>query len=669
VTVLGLLLLALAAHLLGGTAALAAGRSPRLAAGFGVAGAAVGSGLGLAAAARTLLGGGAEAMRLPWRVPYGSFSIEIEPLSAVFLVPACILGPLAAVYGAGYLKPHAPSGERGAANRLGPSWFFFNLLLASIVLVLLARNAVLFLVAWEVMTLASYFLITFEDEKTSVRRAGWTYLVAAHAGTAFLLVFFLLLGRDSLDFDRLGAAGGAAPASAGACFLLALVGFGTKAGLVPLHIWLPEAHPAAPSHVSALLSAVVIKTGIYGLLRSLTFLGPPAPWWGWALAAAGAASAFLGILNALAQHDLKRLLAYSSVENIGLVALALGLGLLGVSAGAAGIAVLGFAGALLHVWNHALAKGLLFLGAGAVLQAAGTKRIDLLGGLLRRLPWTGAAFLAGAAALCALPPFGPFASELLIYLGAFRGVWAWEGSAAVALAGLIGVLALAGGLAAAAFAKAFGIGFLGEPRSERAARAREPGLALRLPLAALALGSLASGLLAPLLLRAVEPAVSALTNLPAPAVDLELARASTLLGNVALAGGAFLLIILALSLLRRALLGRRTVEETVTWDCGYLEPAPRMQYTGSSFAEPLVHLFGLCLLRRRAVEAPQGHFPNAASFASEPADACGDGLYRPVFRGLGWAVARLRWLQHGRLQLYVLYIALTLLVLLLWKLG
>ncbi len=259
-------------------------------------------------------------------------------------------------------------------------------------MVVVARNGLLFLMAWEIMALASYFLVVFEDEREEVRQAGKTYLIASHLGTAFLLVFFLILGHEfrSLDFARFDHPVPAATANL--LFVLALVGFGTKAGFMPFHVWLPEAHPAAPSHVSAVMSGVMVKTGIYGLVRTFTFLPPPPAWWGEVLIGMGIVSGVWGILFALAQHDLKRLLAYSTVENIGIIGLGLGVGLLGWSAGNNVVAVLGFSGALLHVLNHSLFKGLLFLGAGVVLHSTGTRRLDQLGGLSKRMPWVALAF-------------------------------------------------------------------------------------------------------------------------------------------------------------------------------------------------------------------------------------------------------------------------------------
>ncbi|MFH2099876.1 MAG: proton-conducting transporter membrane subunit, partial [Pseudomonadota bacterium] len=307
-----------------------------------------------------LLKGAGWDLILPWHVPMGSFHIGMDALSALFVLLISLVGALGAIYGRGYLG-HDP--EKG---RVAMSWCWYNLLVASMLLVAVARDGFLFLVAWEVMSLSSFFLVMFDHQKDEVVRAGWIYLVATHIGTAFLLVMFLLLGHDGgLDFARLSASGPVASV----VFCAALIGFGTKAGFVPLHVWLPEAHPAAPSHVSALMSGVMIKTGIYGILRVLIFLGEPVSWWGWALVVIGVVSGVTGVLFALAQHDLKRLLAYHSVENIGIIALGLGIGLLGVTAGNPLMATLGFCGGLMHVINHGLFKSLLFLGAGSVLHA------------------------------------------------------------------------------------------------------------------------------------------------------------------------------------------------------------------------------------------------------------------------------------------------------------
>jgi formate hydrogenlyase subunit 3/multisubunit Na+/H+ antiporter MnhD subunit len=659
---MALLLAALSLFVVSGLTSLCLSRFPRWATLVGGGGAVSGCVLGLVIALMALLNGGAESLRLDWSIPYSSFFIEIDALSAFFLIPIFGLCGLAALYGGGYMGVY--SGKRA----LGTPWFFFNLLVASMALVVLARNGVLFLICWEVMALASFFLVTFADEREEVRQAGWTYLVATHLGTAFLLVFFMLAGREagSLDFDKFSSV---SSATASVLFLLALIGFGTKAGFWPLHVWLPEAHPAAPSHVSAVMSGVMIKTGIYGLVRALTFLEALPVWWGWLLIAVGGISGVLGVLFALAQHDLKRLLAYHSLENIGIIALGLGVGVVGVSAGAPTVAVLGFAGGLLHVLNHALFKGLLFLGAGSVLHSTGTREIEHLGGLLKKMPWTGVTFLVGAVAICGLPPLNGFVSEFLIYLGAFAGMVSLGVERALPLVGVTVSLAVIGGLAAACFAKAFGIVFLGEPRTEAAHQAHEGSLTMQIPLAALALGCLLVALLAPFILSAMIPMVSQITSLSPTTVSESVRDLSGPLWFIVLAGVGVCASGATVALWRRVLLSRKSVTETVTWDCGYAQPTARMQYTASSFAQPITELLAPVLQTRRHIMPPQGFFPKAAQLETETPDVAHQRLYSPIFATVSRLLSRWRWLQHGQLQFYVLYIALTLLVLLLWKLG
>ncbi|NLX12069.1 MAG: hydrogenase [Phycisphaerales bacterium] len=659
------LLLAIGLLIISGIGAMIASARPRIATMIGVGGTMLGGLLGIIPAIQVLSGHAIAPIRLPWSVPYGGFYVHLDGLSAFFLIPMLGVPALAALYGSRYLS--VSDGRR----RLGTHWFYFNLLTACMALVLIARNGVLFLMAWEVMSLASFFLVTFDDEKEHVRQAGWTYLVAMHLGTAFLFVLFILLGKqsNSLDFDHLGSAVGMIPANAGLLFVLAIVGFGTKAGFLPMHVWLPEAHPAAPSHVSAVMSGVMIKTGIYGLLRTLTLLGPPAAWWGWLLIGIGLCSGVLGVLFALAQHDLKRLLAYHSVENIGIIALGLGVGVLGMSLPSTPLMVLGFAGGLLHVVNHALFKSLLFLGAGSVMHATGTGEIDHLGGLMKRMPWTAVTFLIGAIAISGLPPFNGFVSEFLIYVGGFEGVSASHISPMIAGLIVLGGLALIGGLAAACFTKAFGIIFLGEPRSAHPAQAHESPWAMRLPMLALASGCVLISLFAPLVFTWMEPVLVITTGLRPDQLNETLVGKVELLNYVVILGVVFMAVALILLLLRHRLLSRRQVTHTVTWDCGYARPSPRMQYTASSFVQPLTDLFAALIRTRHSLDTPSGLFPRHASLTTNTPDIWREHFYQTAFKAIVWFLARFRWLQHGHVQLYVLYIAITLLVLLVFKVG
>lgn len=631
---------------------------------FGAGGAVIGCITGFIPAVGVLWTGKAEALRYAWNVPYGSFSVQIDSLAAIFLAPIFLLCALAALYGSSYMA--ASDGRKSP----GGFWFFFNILSASMGMVTIAANGLLFLMAWEIMALSSFFLVTWEDEEESVRRAGSIYLIATHLGTAFLLILFLLLchsaGTGSLDFDGFVSARALMAPMADAIFLLAVIGFGAKAGFIPFHVWLPEAHPAAPSHVSAVMSGVMIKTGIYGLVRTISFIGTPAPWWGWLLIGIGLVSGILGVLFALAQHDLKRLLAYHSVENIGIIALGLGLGLLGAASGAPALAVLGFGGALLHVINHSLFKGLLFLGAGAVLHATGTREIDELGGLLKRMPWTAATFLVGAVAICGLPPLNGFISEFLIYMGAFRAV-GLTGVAAWGAAVIIG-LALIGGLAAACFTKAFGVVFLGEPRSAAATKGHEAGLAMRIPMILAAACCVLIGVFAPQVVRVTSRAAGIVTNVKPLELYAQIDAATGPMTYVVLIAGVFALAIVVLGLARRMLLAGRTVTESGTWDCGYARPSASMQYTASSFAQPLTGMFEAFLRPKVHYTKPAGLFPVNASFHSTTDDLFLEKFYLPVFRAFEWCAMKLRFLQAGRVQFYILYIGLTLFILLIWNL-
>jgi formate hydrogenlyase subunit 3/multisubunit Na+/H+ antiporter MnhD subunit len=489
-------------------------------------------------------------------------------------------------------------------------------------------------------------------------------------GTAFLLVLFILMGHSSgsMDFDRFSMPGALVHTSASVLFLLSIIGFGTKAGFMPFHVWLPEAHPAAPSHVSAVMSGAMIKTGIYGILRVLTFLGMPQSWWGWLLIGVGLFSGILSVLLALAQHDLKRLLAYSSVENVGIITLGIGLGLIGLSHGSPAITVLGFAGALLHVVNHAFFKGLLFLGAGSVLHATGTLKISRLGGLLKKMPFTGALFLIGSAAISGLPPLNGFISEFLIYLGAFEG--GTTGNLMTAIPGLIMIagLALIGGLAPALFAKAGGIAFLGEPRSESAGHCHEAGLEMTLPMFFLAACCILIGLFSPWIVRMMDPVLGVISIANPRLIQDSLALVSQPLEKVTLAAICLAGFVITLIWIRKRLLKNRVVTQTGTWDCGYLQPTAGMQYTAASFVQPFMEFFRLIIPTRTKAEKPEGLFPPNASFDIETPDTFRQKLYQPIFSGIATGLEKLKWLQHGRIQLYILYIVLTLLVLFIWKL-
>ncbi|MBI3839302.1 MAG: oxidoreductase [Planctomycetia bacterium] len=655
------LLVAVAVLVASGLMAVVMTSFPRLSTFWGAVGGGAGCAIGLFAVVRVLWSGKVESLRWGWDVPYGSFSLELDPLSGFFAIPILVLSGLAAIYGSRYV---AVFWDRKSVGEL---WFFFNLLVAGMLIVVLARNGMLFLVAWEVMSLAAFFLITFEHEKQEVRDAGKTFLIATHLGTAFLLTMFVLLGAESGSLDFADFANSPSTVSADLLFLLALVGFGTKAGLMPLHVWLPEAYPVAPSYVSAVMSGAMSKLGIYGLLRVLMFLSDVQPWWGWLLIGAGAISGILGILSALGQSDLKRLLAYSSIENIGIISMGMGLGVLGTSSQNPVLMVLGFAGALFHVINHAIFKGLLFLGAGVVFQATETCDLDRLGGLLKRMPWTGSAILIGSVAIAGLPPLNGFASEFVLYRACFNreGLLAAL-STSIPCVAVIGSLALIGGLAAFAFVRVFGIAFLGEPRTPHAAGARSPNDRMSLPILLLAAGCIAIGLLSPLVFEKILPVVAQITHYELAMIESPAARASVPLSVVARVGCALFLLAGGLALVRRWLLSGREVAVSGTWGCGYSRSTPRIQYTASSFAQPAIGFFAPFFRTYTKLRAPRGLFPQSASLATENTDLSTDLIYHPLFGAVGRLLGKLRWLQQGRVHMYVLYVGCTILALMIW---
>ena len=589
-----------------------------------------------------------------WPVPGGRLAIEVDALSAAFVLPIALVAGLGAWYGLEYWpqRSHPHDGRKLRA--------FYGAVTAGMLLLVVARNAILFLAGWEIMAAAAFILVSTEDERPSVREVGYVYLLSTRAGTLCLFAMFALLGAASGSLDMEAWPIALDSPARDAIFLLALFGFGLKAGVMPLHIWLPGAHASAPSQVSALMSGVLIKTGIYGLVRLTALCDAPPLWWGYALVALGAASGVLGVAFAIGQHDLKRLLAYHSVENIGIICMGLGVAVLGRSLGQPALVALGLAGALLHVWNHGLFKGLLFLSAGSVLHATGTREIDQLGGLWRRMPRTGMSFLVGAVAICGLPPLNGLISELLLYLGLFRvasvggGPW---------LAGALAVpaLALIGALAIACFVKVFGAVFLGQARSAAVDRAHEAGPAMLLPMAVLAGCCAFIGLGAPLVARLLDGAVGAWAgDLAVPAIG----DAAPLVA-IAIASAALLVALAPVGWW----LARRTRGEPSTagtWDCGYAAPDARMQYTSSSFAEMIVRLLSGALHPTTRGPRLQGPFPSAASFHSHVPDTVLDRGLIPGFALAGRTFARLRPIQRGNTHLYLLYILGALLALLLW---
>ncbi|MBJ6750546.1 proton-conducting transporter transmembrane domain-containing protein [Geomonas anaerohicana] len=593
---------------------------------------------------------------LPTGLPFGGLEIGVDALSALFLLPIFIVTGCSAVYGTGYW-PVARHPEHG-----GKLAFFLGLLSAALTVVLLAKSTMLFLMGWEVMALAAYFALTTEDEKHEVREAGVLYLITAHLGALALFATFSLLNAatGAYIFPAPGSLSAAGPLAT-AVFLTALFGFGMKAGVMPLHIWLPSAHANAPSHVSAILSGVVLKTGIYGMMRVFSAFADPPLWWGALVLVLGCISAVLGVAYAIGQHDLKRLLAYHSIENIGIILIGIGMALIGANQGWEALVALGAAGALLHVVNHALFKALLFLSAGSVIHATGTREIDLMGGVARRLPRTALLFLVGAVAICGLPPLNGFVSELMIYLGAFNSIGAAVGLGPSLPALAAPVLALVGGLAVACFVKVYGVVFLGAPRSPEHEAGHEAGVGMLVPMgviaACCALIGLAPGLLVPVLNGALGAYGGTL------ALQQGIAHLVPF-GWLSVLGIGMILVLVFLwgFFARRA--ARLPVPVAPTWGCGYLRPTPRMQYTASSFGAILVGWFALLLRPERHREEVNGLFPVHASHESHVPETVLEKGYLPFLEYLFEKAQPVRRLQHGKLNIYIFYTFVTLVLLL-----
>jgi hydrogenase-4 component B len=609
---------------------------------------------GLVGSISTILSGRSVAYLIAWGLPFGPCEMAIDPLSAFFLLPVFVVSACCSIY---YLRYWPAPQHPETARKLT---FFFGLLVAAMTLLITARNMVLFLIGWEVMALAAYFVLAPENDKPEVRESGFIYLAATHTGTLALFAMFSMLHSTtgSFQFPAAASLDGCAPL-AGAILITTLVGFGMKAGLMPLHVWLPTAHANAPSHISAIMSGVVIKMGIYGIVRVLSFFTHVPLWWGGTILVAGAVTAILGIAFALGQADIKRLLAYSSVENIGIVTMGIGTAVIGEATASTPLVLLGMGGALLHVLNHSLFKPLLFLNAGALIHAAGSRRIDAMGGLAKKMPATALLFLVGSVAICGLPPLNGFVGEFILYLGFFTGV-----RQGVSGAPLLGValpsLAFVGGLAAACFVKVYGVVFLGLPRSGEAAAAHEADRLLLAPMGVLAALSLAIGLFPTLALSLVSAPLGSWS--PRLAQEGGLSRLAPV-GWLTVAGLGLLTLAGLATLFLRHRLRCAPSRSAATWGCGYVAPTARMQYTGSSFSDPLVLLFKGVLQPRAAWSRLAGHFPAQRSYAGSVPDLVLDLCILPVCRVVDRGLSFVRKLQHGEYHLYILYILITLVAL------
>lgn len=666
----------LVAYLIGVLLALAFMDRQRLANALGFSSSCLGGLAGIAASWFCLHQGAAPAFNLvSLTTPLFSFAVKLDPLSSFFVLLISLSAVAISIYSIGYSAHYYGSKNVGALAA------FFNLLLLANTVVFCASHAVFFLVAWEIMALAAFVLVSFEHEEPKTRQAGVLFFVMSHIGTGCLVLGYLLLNRVAgsfrfEDFHLLGTQ--LSPLALHASFFLFLVGFGVKAGIIPLHVWLPEAHPVAPSNVSALMSGVLLKSGIYGLLRVyLDFLGNPPAWWGVTLLALGSVSALLGVLYALVQKDLKRLLAFSSLENIGIILMGIGASLMLSAFHQSVLAALALVAALYHTLNHACFKGLLFLGAGAVLNGAHTRDLEKLGGLIRRMPKTAFLFLLGAVALCGFPPLNGFVSEWLTYQALLQGFSATDRLVRLNFPVAGALLALTGALAAACFVKAMGITFLSLPRSPQAEGAHEASPSMLLGMGLFGLACIFLGLFPQIVLPLIDPITQQLLG---TAISPQLIAGNGWVvnalgaseGSISTVGMlSFFLVLLPLPAGLWWLWARKEnafIDET--WDCGLDRLTPQMEYTATAYSKPLQMIFRAIYRPRRQVQADfavSRYFTQSIRFQSQIEPTFEKWLYQPVNRAVLGLSRRIRLLQAGSLSAYLFYIFITLLTLLLWE--
>jgi hydrogenase-4 component B len=631
----------------------------------------LGGTLQAAISARTLWSGAKVSWVMPTGIPFADLSLRLDPLSSLFTLALGLVVIATSIYAHGYT---ASMTNGRAAGALG---FFVNLLLLGLSVVFTASNVLVFLVAWEVMALAAYALVSFEHRSEETREAGILFFIMSHVGTGFLIVGFLLLSVWSGSFEFKDFHLQAGMVRYGILFFCFLVGFGVKAGIIPLHIWLPAAHPVCPSHVSALMSGIVVKTGIYGLIRvCFEFLGLPPVWAALLILLAGISSGLIGVLYALIEKDLKRLLAYSTIENVGIILIGLGASMLFSSLGRPALAAIAMIGALAHIFNHAMFKSLLFLGAGSVLHGAHSRNMELMGGLIRRMPITAALFLAGSIAISGLPPLNGFLSEWVIYQSLLSGFGATPAITRLLFPVAGSLLALTGALAAATFVKAFGITFLALPRSASAEEAHESHWSMLLGMGILAGGCVAVGLFGSAALTAIDPVSQQLLG-QRPAAGLTVMNGFGLSSGVVHGGtvsnlgiSAVLAALIGLAVLAGLALGVRAKRRVgVTWDCGLPGLTEDNEYTATAFSKPIRMVFAALFQPSREIVAQfdiSPYFPKSVAFETEVEQRFEDRLYRPFKDRLLEIAMWLRRIQAGSLHAYLAYIFITLVILLLF---
>jgi len=623
----------------------------------------------VAAGGWTLLGNLTLTDRFEMGLPWLAWHLRLDPLTGFFQLLLGTLLLAIALYGPSYTREFT----RGEAQQpLPPLGIFTALFVLGMQMLLLADDALVFMIFWEMMSLAGYFLVVYQHQHAANRSAAFLYLLLAHVGALVILLAFGVLAAfgGGLTFEQMRAAP-LSPLWASIGFACAFIGFGTKSGMVPLHVWLPEAHPVAPSHISALMSGAMIKMGIYGMVRVIFDLIGDVQWeWGMVVLVIGTASSVLGVLYALMQHDLKRLLAYHSIENIGIILMGLGMSMIFLGNGHQLLGTLGLVAALYHTLNHALFKALLFLGAGSVLYRTHAHDLDHMGGLIHRMPITAFLFLVGCVAISALPPFNGFVSEWLTFQTALQSVALENGLLRATIPFAAALLALTGALAAACFVKAFGIAFLGKPRTRRVARAREVPVGMLAGMGLLAVLCLLLGVLPSTVIDAMAPITQLLVQASLPTATAQgWLWLTPIAPQVASYSAPFVVLAMVLVFglgyvfLKR---GKAPVRRSEPWDCGFGGLTPRMQYTSTAFSQPIRRVFqGVWKVDEHLdTETSAGLNPRvlALRYRMHTHDWSWLWCYEPIGRLVQAAANRIGFIQTGNIHTYLKFSFVTLLV-------
>jgi formate hydrogenlyase subunit 3/multisubunit Na+/H+ antiporter MnhD subunit len=590
-----------------------------------------------------------------------NINFSMDCLSAFFAVIITVMGFLSVIYSASYMKSYYGKG-RGITSH----YMFLMVLISSMMLVTVSRDAISFMISWEIMALSSFFLVVFENEKKEVVEAGIYYFIFSHISAALLISGFAAAsnGGTNLSFDSIGAALKTTPASFAAPFILLFSGFALKAGIVPLHTWLPRAHPAAPSHVSGLMSGVMIKMGIYGMARTIMLMPPLPAAAGYTVLFFGILTALTGILYTLTQRDIKRILAYSSVENMGIITAGFGVGILGMAYKLPYMALLGFLGAFLHILNHSIFKELLFFGAGTIYSRTHTRDIEHLGGLSKKMPVLSVCFLIGSAAIAGLPPLNGFISEFILYMSMLQAAQSnIIGLAAAGIAALAG-LAFTGAMALICFTRLYSGAFLGSPRNKKAEIEKGEGRLDTTVFVILAALCFFLGLFPQVIYYL--PLMPAFNMLPG--ADFSTAVNIPLIKQLMSLSAMFLVLcgFTAAALAVKSVMLKNRIRQGATWGCAYSAPTARMQYSAYSYSEPFTRIMDPFVIKNKNEVKPEGIFPERSSYKPEFTDVFEKFIIKPAANSAQRLLKLFTWIQNGSMQRYILYAIIFLIISLVW---